>query len=71
MIRAYAAAAAVVVVFGGFAVFTLLRLDGRVAYAGFTLVALVGVVLGIAIFFRTKAWERDWRPEIPTSTLSL
>jgi hypothetical protein len=69
MIRAYAAAFAVFFLFQGLALFTLLRLEGRVAYAGGTLVALVGILLGITIFVRTRAWEKDWRRPIPTSSI--
>ena len=68
MIRAYAAATAVLVLFQGLALFALLRLDGRVGYAGGTLVALVGVVVCITVFVRTRALEMDRRRQISAST---
>lgn len=59
MIRAYSAAIAVLIFFEAFALFTLLRLDGRVAYASFALIALVGAVLVVTMFVQTRSWEQD------------
>ena len=71
MIWAYSAATAMFVLFEGLALFTLLRLDGRVGYAGGTLVALVGVVVCITVFVRTRIFEMDRRRQISASTLPV
>jgi amino acid permease len=52
MIRAYAAALGVLVVFAGLAVFTLFRLADRVGYASFALIAIVGAVVALTVFMR-------------------
>ena len=71
MIWAYAAATAMFVLFESLALFTLLRVDGRVGYAGGTVIALVGVVVCITVFVRTRALEMDRRREISASTLGV